>query len=128
MFLKKSPNCAMRRIWAHIMQEKFKAKNERSMWFRTARQTSALPLTAQEPLNNIVRAEIQTLAAVLAGVQSIHTTGYDEAFFASHRRKPQIVHQNPANRAQGVSIFFCGQTKTAGFSDYRHYLFAFRDR
>jgi methylmalonyl-CoA mutase N-terminal domain/subunit len=71
---------AMRRIWARIMKEKFKAKNERSMWFRTACQTSALPLSAQEPLNNIVRAGIQTLAAVLGGVQSIHTTGYDEAF------------------------------------------------
>jgi len=71
---------AMRRIWARIMKEKFRAKNERSMWFRTACQTSALPLTAQEPLNNIVRAGIQTLAAVLGGVQSIHTTGYDEAF------------------------------------------------
>ncbi len=71
---------AMRRIWARLMKEKFKAKNERSMWFRTACQTSALPLTAQEPLNNIVRASIQTLAAVLGGVQSIHTTGYDEAF------------------------------------------------
>ncbi len=71
---------AMRRIWARLMKEKFKAKNARSMWFRTACQTSALPLTAQEPLNNIVRASIQTLAAVLGGVQSIHTTGYDEAF------------------------------------------------
>jgi methylmalonyl-CoA mutase N-terminal domain/subunit len=71
---------AMRRIWARIMKEKFRAKNERSMWFRTACQTSALPLTAQEPLNNTVRAGIQTLAAVLGGVQSIHTTGYDEAF------------------------------------------------
>ena len=71
---------AMRRIWARIMKEKFRAKNERSMWFRTACQTAALPLTAQEPLNNIVRAGIQTLAAVLAGVQSLHTTGYDEAF------------------------------------------------
>jgi methylmalonyl-CoA mutase N-terminal domain/subunit len=71
---------AMRRIWARILREKFKARNERSMWFRTACQTSALPLTAQEPLNNIVRAGIQTLAAVLGGVQSIHTTGYDEAF------------------------------------------------
>jgi methylmalonyl-CoA mutase N-terminal domain/subunit len=71
---------AMRRIWARIMKETFKAKNERSMWFRTACQTSALPLTAQEPLNNIVRAGIQTLAAALGGVQSIHTTGYDEAF------------------------------------------------
>jgi methylmalonyl-CoA mutase N-terminal domain/subunit len=63
-----------------MMKEKFKAKSERSMWFRTACQTSALPLTAQEPLNNIVRAGVQTLAAVLGGVQSIHTTGYDEAF------------------------------------------------
>jgi len=71
---------AMRRIWARMLKEKFGAKNEKSLWFRTAIQTSALPLTAQQPLNNIVRATIQTLAAVLAGTQSIHTTGYDEAF------------------------------------------------
>lgn len=71
---------AMRRIWARIMKEKLGAKNERSMLFRTACQTSALPLTAQEPLNNIVRAGIQSLAAVLGGVQSLHTTGYDEAY------------------------------------------------
>ena len=71
---------AMRRVWARIMKEKFKAKNERSMLFRTACQTSALPLTAQEPLNNIVRAGIQSLAAVLGGVQSLHTTGFDEAY------------------------------------------------
>jgi methylmalonyl-CoA mutase N-terminal domain/subunit len=50
------------------------------MWFRTAIQTAALPLTAQQPLNNVVRATLQTLAAVLAGTQSIHTTGYDEAY------------------------------------------------
>ena len=71
---------AMRRIWARMLKERFGAKNERSMWFRTAIQTSALPLTAQQPLNNIVRSTIQTLAAVLAGTQSIHTTGYDEAY------------------------------------------------
>jgi len=71
---------AMRRIWARLLKEKFGAKNEKSMWFRTAIQTAALPLTAQQPLNNIVRAAIQTLAAVLAGTQSIHTTGYDEAY------------------------------------------------
>jgi len=71
---------AMRRIWARMLKEKFGAKNEKSLWFRTAIQTSALPLTAQQPLNNIVRATIQTLAAVLAGTQSIHTTGYDEAY------------------------------------------------
>jgi len=71
---------AMRRIWARMLKEKFKAKNEKSMWFRTAIQTSALPLTAQQPMNNIVRTTIQTLTAVLAGTQSIHTTGYDEAY------------------------------------------------
>jgi len=71
---------AMRRIWARMLKEKFGAKNEKSMWFRSAIQTSALPLTAQQPLNNIVRTTIQTLAAVLAGTQSIHTTGYDEAY------------------------------------------------
>jgi methylmalonyl-CoA mutase N-terminal domain/subunit len=71
---------AMRRIWARMLREKFGAKNPRSMTWRTAIQTAALPLTAQQPLNNIVRATIQTLAAVLAGTQSIHTTGYDEAY------------------------------------------------
>lgn len=71
---------AMRRIWARLMKDTFHAKNERSCWFRTAIQTSSLPLTAQQPLNNIVRAAIQTLAAVLGGSQSIHTTSYDEAY------------------------------------------------
>lgn len=71
---------AMRRIWAKLLKERYGAKNDRSCWFRTAIQTSALPLTAQQPLNNIVRAGIQTLAAVLGGAQSIHTTSYDEAF------------------------------------------------
>lgn len=71
---------AMRRIWARMLRERFGAKNDQSLRFRTAIQTSALPLTAQQPLNNIVRATIQTLAAVLAGTQSIHTTSYDEAY------------------------------------------------
>ena len=71
---------AMRRIWARLIKEKYKAKNEKSCFFRTAIQTSGLVLTAQEPLNNIVRATIQTLTAVLGGAQSIHTTSYDEAY------------------------------------------------
>lgn len=71
---------AMRRIWARMLKEKFGAQDEKSMWFRTAIQTSALPLTAQQPMNNIVRATLQTLAAVLGGSQSIHTTSYDEAY------------------------------------------------
>ena len=71
---------AMRRIWARLIKEKYKAKNEKSCLFRTAIQTSGLVMAAQEPLNNIVRATIQTLAAVLGGSQSIHTTSYDEAY------------------------------------------------
>ncbi|MCK4988608.1 MAG: hypothetical protein KAS40_23895 [Desulfobacterales bacterium] len=98
---------AMRRIWARIMKEKFKAKNERSMWFRTACQTSALPLTAQEPLNNIVRAGIQTLAAVLAGVQSIHTTGYDEAFSLPTEESHKL-----SIRTQQIVAYETGVTKS----------------
>lgn len=66
---------AMRRIWARMLKETFKAGNKKSLTWRTAIQTAALPLTAQQPLNNIIRATIQTLAAVLAGTQSIHTSG-----------------------------------------------------
>ncbi|MCP3916601.1 MAG: methylmalonyl-CoA mutase, partial [bacterium] len=89
---------AMRRVWARLLKERFGARNERSSWFRTAVQTSALPLTAQEPLNNLSRSAIQTLAAVLGGAQSIHTTGFDEGYAlpteASHRlalRTQQII-------------------------------------
>ena len=71
---------AMRRLWARILRERFGAQDPHSCWFRTAIQTAALPLTAQQPLNNIARTAIQTLGAVLAGSQSIHTTGYDEAY------------------------------------------------
>lgn len=98
---------AMRRIWARIMKEKFKAKNERSMWFRTACQTSALPLTAQEPLNNIVRAGIQTLAAALAGVQSIHTTGYDEAYSLPTEESHKL-----SIRTQQIVAYETGVTKS----------------
>jgi methylmalonyl-CoA mutase N-terminal domain/subunit len=63
-----------------MLKERFGAKDPRSCWFRAAVQTSALRLTAQQPLNNIARATIQTLAATLAGVQSIHTTSFDEAY------------------------------------------------
>jgi methylmalonyl-CoA mutase N-terminal domain/subunit len=71
---------AMRRLWAELIKDRFGAKDPRSSFFRTAIQTAALPLTAQQPLNNIARTAIQTLGAVLAGTQSIHTTGYDEAY------------------------------------------------
>jgi len=70
---------AARRLWAKIMRQRFGAREPRSWMFRTHVQTSGSTLTAQQPLNNIVRATIQSLAAVLAGVQSLATCSWDEA-------------------------------------------------
>jgi len=70
---------AARRLWAKLMKERFKAKNPRSMWMRMHVQTSGCTLTAQQPLNNIIRTTIQALAAVLGGTQSLHTNSFDEA-------------------------------------------------
>jgi methylmalonyl-CoA mutase N-terminal domain/subunit len=70
---------AARRLWAKIMKERFHAKNPRSMWMRMHVQTSGCTLTAQQPLNNIIRTTIQALAAVLGGTQSLHTNSFDEA-------------------------------------------------
>jgi methylmalonyl-CoA mutase N-terminal domain/subunit len=70
---------AARRLWARLMKERFKAKNPRSMWMRMHIQTSGCTLTAQQPLNNIIRTTIQALAAVLGGTQSLHTNSFDEA-------------------------------------------------
>jgi methylmalonyl-CoA mutase N-terminal domain/subunit len=70
---------AGRRLWARIMKERFGALDPRSMMVRFHTQTSGCSLTAQQPLNNIVRAAIQGLAAVLGGTQSLHTDAFDEA-------------------------------------------------
>ena len=70
---------AGRRLWARIMKERFGAKDPRSMMVRFHTQTAGCSLTAQQPLNNIVRATIQALAAVLGGTQSLHTDAFDEA-------------------------------------------------
>lgn len=70
---------AARRLWAKIMKERFKAKSPRSLWMRMHVQTSGCTLTAQQPVNNIVRVALQSLAAVLGGTQSLHTDSFDEA-------------------------------------------------
>lgn len=70
---------AARRLWAHIMREKFGAKNDRSMMLRFHTQTAGSTLTAQQPDNNIVRTTLEALAAVLGGTQSLHTNAKDEA-------------------------------------------------
>jgi methylmalonyl-CoA mutase N-terminal domain/subunit len=70
---------AARRLWARLMQERFRAKDTRSMLLRFHAQTAGSSLTAQQPENNIVRVAIQALAAVLGGCQSLHTNSMDEA-------------------------------------------------
>jgi methylmalonyl-CoA mutase N-terminal domain/subunit len=70
---------AARRLWAHIMRERFGAKDPRSLLLRFHVQTAGSSLTAQQPENNIVRTAIQALGAVLGGCQSLHTNSMDEA-------------------------------------------------
>ena len=70
---------AARRIWARELKETFGAKNPKSWLMRTHVQTAGVSLTAQQPLNNIVRTAIEALAGVLGGTQSLHTNSYDEA-------------------------------------------------
>ena len=70
---------AARRLWTHIMQERFNARDPRSLLLRFHAQTAGSSLTAQQPENNIVRVAIQALAAVLGGCQSLHTNSMDEA-------------------------------------------------
>lgn len=69
---------AGRRMWAHIMRDRFKAKSPKSWMLRTHAQTAGVSLTAQQPLNNIARVTIQGLAAVLGGTNSLHTNSMDE--------------------------------------------------
>ena len=70
---------AARRMWARIMKERFGATNPKAMMLRFHTQTGGVTLTAQQPLNNVVRVAYQALSAVLGGTQSLHTNGYDEA-------------------------------------------------
>jgi methylmalonyl-CoA mutase, N-terminal domain len=70
---------AARRLWAHIMRERFRARDPRSMMLRFHAQTAGSSLTAQQPENNLVRVGLQCLAAVLGGAQSLHANALDEA-------------------------------------------------
>jgi methylmalonyl-CoA mutase, N-terminal domain len=71
---------AARRIWHQAMTERYKAKNQRSWALRFHTQTAGCSLTAQQPMNNVVRTAIQALAGVLGGTQSLHTNSLDEAW------------------------------------------------
>jgi len=71
---------AVRRLWCRIMKYRFEAKKPRSMWMRCHVQTSGVSLTREEPMNNVIRAAYQALAAVLGGAQSLHVDSFDEAY------------------------------------------------
>ena len=70
---------ASRRMWHAIMTQRFDARKPASALMRFHTQTGGSTLTAQQPLNNVVRVALQSMAAVLGGTQSLHTNGYDEA-------------------------------------------------
>ena len=98
---------AARRMWARIMNE-LGATDPKAMMLRFHTQTGGSTLTAQQPLNNISRVTIQTLAAVLGGTQSLHTNGYDEAMSLPTEEAARI-----ALRTQQVAAFESGISDTA---------------
>jgi methylmalonyl-CoA mutase, N-terminal domain len=97
---------AARRIWAHVMRDRFGAKNPRSMQLKTHAQTAGVSLTAQQPYNNVVRTALQAFAAVLGGTQSLHTNSLDETYALpteesvtiALRTQQLIAHESGADR------------------------------
>lgn len=99
---------ALRRMWAKLLRERFKAEDPKSWMFRTHVQTGGATLTAQQPEVNIVRAALQGLATVLGGVQSLALSCYDEALAL-----PTEQAQRIAVRTQQVIAFESGVPNTA---------------
>ncbi len=99
---------AARTIWAEVMRERFGARDPRSLSLRFHAQTSGATLTAQQPLNNVVRVSLQALAAVLGGTQSLHTNSYDEALALPSQQAAEI-----ALRTQQVIGFELGAAAVA---------------
>jgi methylmalonyl-CoA mutase, N-terminal domain len=98
---------AARRMWAHIMRDRFGATNPKSMMLRFHTQTGGVTLTAQQPENNIARVALQGFAAVCGGTQSLHTNGYDEALALPTEKAAKI-----AVRTQQVIAHESGATET----------------
>jgi methylmalonyl-CoA mutase N-terminal domain/subunit len=98
---------AARRLWARIMRERFGASAPRSTMLRFHTQTAGVTLTAQQPLNNVVRVALQGFAAVCGGTQSLHTNGYDEALALPSEQAAKL-----ALRTQQVIAFESGATDT----------------
>src|SRR5437764_9248763 len=98
---------AARRIWAKEMRDTFGARNPRSWQMRFHCQTAGVSLTAQQPLNNIVRTTVEALAGVLGGTQSMHTNSFDEALALPTEEAVRV-----ALRTQQVIALESGVTNT----------------
>ncbi len=98
---------AARRIWAREMRDTYGAKREESMRLRFHAQTAGVSLTAQQPLNNVVRTSLEALAAVLGGTQSLHTNSFDEALALPTEEAVRV-----ALRTQQVIAFESGVAAT----------------
>jgi methylmalonyl-CoA mutase, N-terminal domain len=98
---------AARHMWARFMKERFGAEDPKSQMIRFHTQTGGVTLTAQQPVNNIVRVALQAFAAVCGGTQSLHTNGYDEALALPSERAAKI-----ALRTQQIVAHESGATDT----------------
>ncbi len=99
---------AARRLWAELMGDRFGAQDPRSRMLRFHTQTAGVELTAQQPLNNVVRVALQGLAAVLGGTQSLHTNAFDEALALPSESAARL-----ALRTQQILANEAGLTDTA---------------
>jgi methylmalonyl-CoA mutase N-terminal domain/subunit len=107
---------AARRLYAHLMRDRFGARNPKSMMLRFHVQTAGSTLTAQQPDVNVIRTSIEALAAVLGGVQSLHTNSRDEALSLPMEDSARL-----ALRTQQIMAYESGVTNTAdpvGGSEY----------
>src|SRR3954453_16397457 len=98
---------AARNMWAHAMRDRFGAEDPRSLMLRFHTQTAGVTLTAQQPLNNVVRVALQGFAAVCGCTQSLHTNGLDEALAVPSERSAKL-----ALRTQQVIAYESGATDT----------------
>jgi len=113
---------ALRRMWAKIMRERFNAKDPRSWMLRTHTQTGGSTLMAQQPENNIIRAAIQALAAMLGGVQSMALSCFDEALAL-----PTEQAQRIALRTQQIIAYESGAADTVDPMAGSYYVEALTD-
>jgi len=114
---------AARRYWAKVMRDRFGAKDPRSMMLRYHVQTGGVTLTAQQPLNNIVRVALQTYATALGGAQSLHTNSYDEALCLPTQQAVTV-----ALRTQQIVAEESGATDTVDLLAGCYYVEAMTDK